>query len=139
VANAPLVAVNVAPSANPGTVTDAGNVSTAFVLASVTAAPPEGAGMFSAIVHVVDALEPMLFGAQANERTSTVVTRLTCVVAVLLPYVAVIVALPLYRKPEVVALKLATVAPAAMVTGDGTVTATFELVRLTVTPPLGAG
>jgi hypothetical protein len=36
-------------------------------------------------------------------------------------------------------LKFATVAPAAIVTGDGTVTATFELVRLTVTPPLGAG
>jgi hypothetical protein len=132
------VAVNVATSADPGTVTDAGTVNTAFVLASVTTAPADGAGMFSATVHVVDALEPMLFGAHDSERTRTVVTRLTCVLAVLLPYVAVIVALPLYRKPEVVALKLATVAPAAIVTGDGTVTATFELVRFTVTPPAGA-
>jgi hypothetical protein len=133
------VAVNVTAGENAGTWADTGTVNNAFVFVSVTNAPPAGATVFNRIVHVADALEPRPFGVQASERTSTVVTRLTCVLAVLLPYVAVIVALPLYRKPEVVALKFATVAPAAIVTGDGNVTATFELVRLMVAPAAGAG
>jgi hypothetical protein len=80
---------------------------------------------------------------QANEETSTDAARMTVVLAELLLYVAVMVALELLLMAAVVALKVADVAAAATVTEAGTVRVelVFELVlvRVTLAPPVGAG
>jgi hypothetical protein len=52
--------------------------------------------------------------------------------------VAVRVAVVALETAATVAVKLAEVAPAAIVTDDGTVTDVELLARLTVTPPVGA-
>ena len=71
-----VVALKVAEVAPAATVTDAGTVSTALVLVSVTTAPPAGATLVKVTVQVLEALGPRLAG-QANDDTSTDATRLT--------------------------------------------------------------
>jgi hypothetical protein len=90
---AAVVALNVAVVAAAVTVTDAGTVSVAFVLVSVTNAPPAGAALVSVTVHVLEELRPKLVGLHASEDTSTEADRLTVVFAEVLLYVAVTVAL----------------------------------------------
>jgi hypothetical protein len=74
---AAAVALNVAVVAPAATVTDAGRVSEALPLASVTPDPPAGAVWVSVTVHVPIALCPRLAGVQATPDTSTGATRLT--------------------------------------------------------------
>ena len=85
---APKVAV-VAPTA---TVTEAGTVSDALLLASVTFDPPTGAVWVRVTVHVLTALCPRLVGLQARVETRTGASRLIVAVCELLPRVAVTVA-----------------------------------------------
>ena len=85
---APKVAV-VAPTA---TVTEAGTVSDALLLASVTFDPPAGAVWVRVTVHVLTALCPRLVGLQARVETRTGASRLIVAVCELLPRVAVTVA-----------------------------------------------
>ena len=66
------------------TVTDAGTVRVALVLARVTVAPPVGAGCVRVTVQVLEEFDPRLAGLQANDDTSTDATRLTLAVAELL-------------------------------------------------------
>jgi hypothetical protein len=66
---ADVVAINVVLVAPALTVTEAGEVRVALLFESVTAAPPAGAAFVSVIVHVVEALGPMLAGLQDSDDT----------------------------------------------------------------------
>jgi hypothetical protein len=88
-----VVALNVAVVAAAATVTDTGTVSVVLVFVSVSNAPPAGATLVNVTVQVLEAFCPRLVGLQASVDTSTGVVRLTVVLAELLLYVAVTVAL----------------------------------------------
>jgi hypothetical protein len=87
------VALKVAVVAPVATVTDAGTVSKALLLASVTPDPPAGAVCVSVTVHVLTALCPRLAGVHATPETSSGASRLIAAVCELLPRVAITVAL----------------------------------------------
>jgi hypothetical protein len=80
-AMAAVVALKVAEVAAAATVTEAGAVSVALVLVSVTAAPPVGAAWARVTVHVLEALGPRLVGLQASEETRLGATRLMVALA----------------------------------------------------------
>ena len=90
---AAAVALNVAVVAPAVTVTDAGTVSEALLLASVTAEPPAGAVCVSVTVQVPAAFCPRLAGLHAAPDTRTGASKLIVAVCELLPSVAVTVAL----------------------------------------------
>ena len=90
---AAAVALKVAVVAPPVTVTDAGTVSRALLLPSVTLDPPVGAVCVNVTVHVLTALCPTLVGLHAKVDTSTGANRLMVAVSELVPSVAVTVAL----------------------------------------------
>ena len=89
---AAAVALKVAVVDPDATVTDAGTVSEALLLTSVTPDPPVGAVCVSVTVHVLTALCPRLVGLQATPETSIGASRLIVVVGELPARVAVIVA-----------------------------------------------
>jgi hypothetical protein len=136
---APAVALNVAVVAPVATVTDAGTVSEALLLPSVTFDPPVGAVWVSVTVQVMTPLCPRLVGLQATPETSTGANRLMVAVCELVPRVAVMVALWLLAiEAAAVALKVAVVVPAATVTEAGTVSEALLLANTTLDPPVGA-
>ena len=90
---APAVALNVAVVAPAATVTDAGTVSEALLLASVTLDPPVGAVWVRVTVQVPTAFCPRVVGLHDTVETRTGASRLMVVVFELLPRVAVTVAL----------------------------------------------
>ena len=90
-------------------------------------------------MQVLEALGPRLAGLHDSEETNTGAARLTIVLAEVLLYVAVTVALALALKVAVVALNVAVVALAATVTDAGMVRAEFEFDRAIPAPPVGAG
>ena len=90
---APAVALKVAVVAPAVTVTEAGTVSEALLLARVTLAPPVGAVCVRVTVQVLTALCPRLVGLQATPETRTGASRLIVAVCELVPRVAVKVAL----------------------------------------------
>jgi hypothetical protein len=79
-----VVALNVAVVAAAATVTEPGTVRVALVFVRVTLAPPAGAALFKATVHVLDPFAPTLVGLQDKEDTSTGATRVTVMLAELL-------------------------------------------------------
>ena len=87
------VALNVAVVAPAATDTNAGTVSEALLLASVTLDPPAGAVWVSVTVHVLTALCPRLVGLQAIPETRTGASRPIVAVCELVPRVAVTLAL----------------------------------------------
>ena len=91
--DAAAVALNVAVMAPAATVTDAGRVSEALLLPSVTLDPPVGAACVSVTVQMPTALCPRLVGLQVMPETTTDASRLIVAVCELLPKVAVTVAL----------------------------------------------
>jgi len=86
-----VVALKVAVVAAAATVTEAGTVRVALVFVSVTLTPPVGATCVNVTVQVLEAFCPRLVGLHANEETAGA-TRLMLVLAELLLYVAVTVA-----------------------------------------------
>jgi hypothetical protein len=89
---AAAVALNVAVVAPEATVTDAGTVREALLLATVTFEPPLGAAWASVAVHVLTAPCPRLVGLHVKVDTRTGACRLMLAVCELLPKVAVTVA-----------------------------------------------
>jgi len=79
-----VVAVKVPVVTPANTVTEAGTVSTLFVLLSVTAAPPVGAACVNVTVQVLEAFCPKLVGLHAKEDTVTGATKLIVALAELL-------------------------------------------------------
>ncbi len=135
------VPVNVALLAPAAMVTVAGTVTAELLLARLTVKPPLGAAALNATVQesvpapVIDPLAQLnedrfVVGAGAAScRTKLFVTPLA---------LAVNVAVCAVLTDETVPVNVALLAPAAMVTVAGTVTAELLLARLTVKPPLGA-
>ena len=80
---AAAVALKVAVVAPIATVTNAGRVSKALLLASVTVEPPVGATPVRVTVQALTALWPRLVGLQATDETNTA-TRLMVALAELL-------------------------------------------------------
>src|SRR5277367_2992877 len=138
--DAAAVALKVAVVAPAATVTEAGTVSSALPLASVTPDPPAGAALFSVTVQVPTALCPSVAGRQARPETSTAGAVSEMVAdCELAPSVAVTVALWLDgMEAAAVALKVAVVAPAATVTEAGTVSKGLLQASVTPDPPAGA-
>jgi hypothetical protein len=64
-----VVALNVPVVPAAATVTDAGTLSVAFVLVSVTLAPPAGAALLNVTVQVLEAFGPRLVGLHASDET----------------------------------------------------------------------
>jgi hypothetical protein len=137
--DAAAVALKVAVVDPAATVTAAGTVSNALLLARVTLEPPAGAVCVSVTVQVLTALCPKLVGLHATPGTRTGANRLIGIVCELPPSVAVTVALWLpVITAAVVALNVAVVAPAATVTDAGTVSNALLLASATLEPPAGA-
>jgi hypothetical protein len=90
---AAAVALNVTVVAPAATVTDAGTVSEALLLASVTLDPPVGEIWVIVTVQVLTALCPRLVGLHATPETRTGANRPIVAVCELLPRVAVTFAL----------------------------------------------
>jgi hypothetical protein len=122
-----------------GTVTDDGAVRAELVLVRVITPPPAGAGCDRLIVQVLAELGPRLVGLHTREDSRTEVVRLRVVFAALPLYVAVMVALELPPRAAVVAVKLAELAAAAIVTEAGTVSKELVLAKVRTAPPAGAG
>ncbi len=121
------------------TVTEAGTVSKALLLANVTVEPPAGAVCVSVTVQLLTALCPRLVGLHTTPETNTGAKRLIVAVFELAPSVAVTVALWLLAiVAAAVPLKFAEVAPAVTVTEAGTVSSALLLASVTVEPPVGA-
>jgi len=136
----PVVALNVPEVPPAPTVTEAGTFNVAFVSERATTAPPVEADWLRVTVHVPEAFEPRLAGLHETAETDTDgATRLTVVLAELLLYVAVMVALELLLMAAVVTMRLTDVAAAATVTEGATVSAVLEFERVTLAPPEGAG
>ena len=129
---APVVAPDV-------TVTEAGTVSEALLLPSVTLDPAAGAGWVSVTVQELVALCPRLVGLHVTLETSTGDRRLIIAVCEVVPRVAVTVALWLLAiEAAAVAVKLPVVAPDATVTDAGTVSEALLLPSVTLDPAAGA-
>ena len=85
----PVVAANVAVVLDAPTVTEAGTVNAAALLDRFTVAPP----VFDTVtVHVALPPEPRLLGLHVSPLTTTAVARVIVAVRVLVPSVAVTVA-----------------------------------------------
>ena len=87
-----VAALNVAVAAAAATVTDTGTVRVVLVFVNVTNAPPVGAALVNITVQVLEAFCPRLVGLHESDDTRTGAVRLTVVLAELLLYVAVTVA-----------------------------------------------
>jgi len=124
--------VNVAVVEPAGTVTVAGTVAAALLELSVTEVPPAGAAAESVTVPVELARPPTTeVGFKETPDRPPGVT-VSVPVAVFVPVAPVTVTAVLEATPEVVAVKVPDVAPAAIVIEAGTVTAALFDVRLTV-------
>ena len=130
----PAVALKVALLAPAATTTDAGTASAARLLSSATAAPPvpfnttvqvleSPAAKLAGLHWKLDKAAGVMFTLEENEPPFSV---------------AVIVPLWAVETAPAEAVKLALVAPAPIVTEEGTVRAPRLLDSSTVTPPVGA-
>jgi hypothetical protein len=90
------------------------------------------------MVQVLDAFGPRLLGEHVKDDGVVSATKLIVVLAETLFSVAVRVALWLVVSAAVVAAKVAVLEPAVTATEAGTVSALAVLVKVTVTPPVGA-
>jgi len=129
--------VKVAVVAPEATVTEAGTVAEALLLERLATKPPEGAGLDSVTVPVLEEPPTTELGLRtSDEMVGAVMVRVAVLATEL--QVAVIVALVVEATAVVVIVKVAVVAPAATVTEAGTVAEPELLVRATVRPPVGA-
>ena len=131
-------AVNVALVPPAAILTDAGTVSKALPLDSVTVVPPASAAPDNPTVQVLAADEANDVGEQASEDTVIGASREMVAVCEELPAVAVTTALWLLGMAPAVAVNVALVPPAAILTDAGTVSKALPLERVTVVPPAGA-
>jgi hypothetical protein len=75
----PVVTVKLAEVEFAVTVTDAGVARAELLSDRLTMTPPEGLGLFSVTVQILEEFGPRLLGLQDREETSTGATRLTLV------------------------------------------------------------
>ena len=87
---------------------------------------------------MLEELGPRVLGVQESAETKTAAVRFTVVLAELLLYVAVMVALELLLMVPVVTVKVLEVAAVATVTEAGTVKVELVFDKVTLAPPVGA-
>jgi len=135
----PAVAVKLAEVAPDATFTEAGTVSAAALLESVTVIPPEPAACESVTEQAEVPPEFKVVGLQ--DTALTVIGATSEIDAVLeLPFkVAVRTAVRLLGMVPAVAVKFVEVVPAATVTDAGTGSSPVLLERATIAPPADAG
>lgn len=132
-----VATVNVADVAPWGTVTVTGTVPIALLIARLTIDPPAGAGADKVTVPVV-LVPPTTDVGDIVSPSSVACSSVSVAVPVLAPIAAVIVADTGETTAEVVTVKVADVAPAAIATVAGTETyPEFDLSE-NVSPPTGA-
>jgi len=132
------VAVNVADVRLAGTVTDAGTGSAALFEASATTLPPVGAAWLKVTVHVAEAPDVMLAGAQASDDTRGLGVTVTVAVALPASVAVTVTACAAVTEPAV-AVKPAEVAPVATASDAGTGSADVLLdASATTLTPAGA-
>lgn len=133
------VAAKLALVAFAGTVTDAGTVTEALLLASPTGKPPVGAAAERVTVQL--SVPALVIVLTLQERLLRAATGLSCTAKEPeAPFaLAVTVAVCTDVTALTFAVKLAVVAFAATVTVDGTTTAELSLATPTLNPPVGAG
>jgi len=78
---AAVVTMKFTDVAAAGTVTDGATVSVVLEFVRVMVAPPAGAGWVTVTVQVLEALAPILDGAQVSDDTSIGANRVTVAVA----------------------------------------------------------
>ena len=133
-----VVTVNVPVELPAATVTLVGTVATeVFDDVSVTTSPPVPAGLERVTVPVEGVTPATVVGLSEREATVEAVT-VSVLVTVVVPVVAETTTGVDVATAEVLAVKLADVAPAATVTEPGTVTAALPDERPTVRPPAPA-
>jgi len=134
----PVETVNVAVVAPPATVTVAGTMAMELEEAKATDVPPTGAEPVKVTVPVDDC--PPVTAAGVSVRLAIVAGTMVRVAdLVIVPCVAVTVAVVVDATTDVVAVKVAVVAPAATVTVAGTVALVLLELRLMTAPPVPAG
>jgi len=134
----PAVAVKVAVVAPGVTVTDAGTLKAALLLATATTLPPAGAAWLNVIVQVVEELAFTLAGLQDRPVTTMGATKVKLAVCVVPFKLALTVALCVVIGVPPAARKVAVIPPAGTVTDTGTVNHELLLARATALPPVGA-
>ena len=130
--------VKVAVVAPAATVTEAGTVALAVLLASATAMPPVGAGLLIVTVPVELAPPITEVGLRETDDADGGVTVRVAEPEVV-PSVALIVAVVEAATAVVPTVKEALVAPAATVTNAGSVALALLELSETLEPPVGAG
>jgi hypothetical protein len=138
VAIVPAVPVNAALADPPGTVTVAGTLSTARLLASVTAAPPVPAALDNVTVQLVVPALLILPGMHDMELSDGRATNATEADCDPLPYVAVTCAVWSVVTVPAVPVKVALADPPGTVTVAGTVRTALPLASVTAAPPVPA-
>jgi hypothetical protein len=133
------VAVKLAEVALAGMVTEAGTVSVGLSSERETTAPPVGAALLRVTVQVAEAPEVSEAGLQERLVGTVLVSSPMEKVTEEPERDAVMTAVPPAVMVEAVAEKVAEVAPAAIVTEAGTVSAALLSERETTAPPVGAG
>lgn len=134
----PVVALNVAEVEPEVTVTEVGTVSTTLLFDTATVVPPAGAALVSVTVQVLVAFATRLVGLHARVESATEDTKLKVTFCETPFSVAVTVALWSPEIVPVVALNVAEVAAAAIVTEAGVVRAALSSDTVTEVPPAGA-
>jgi hypothetical protein len=134
-----VLIVNEAERDPAGTVTDAGTVAAAFVLESVTTAPPAGAGPLSVTVALAVDVPKTVVGSRTTEYGTGVGETVKFAVFDAPALAAVITVAALVVTGREVIGNEAIVVPEATVTLAGTVARVVtELVSVTTVPPAGA-
>jgi hypothetical protein len=135
----PAVAVKLAAAEPAGTRTDSGTVNEELLLEMATVAPLAGAAWANITAQVVDAPEVRLASEQLNpDRAGRGASSESVACAELPLRLAAITVLVLLATELAEAVKVALVAPPAMVTEAGTVRARLPLDKVAATPPAGA-
>jgi len=134
-----VVAVKVAEVAPAETVTEAGSAAALELSLRVTVAPPAGAGPLSVTVPVELLPPTTIAGSKLNAEITTAGFTVSEAGSVTPPKEAERFAVTAELTVDVVMLNVLLVAPAAIVTLDGTLTAALSLLSVTTAPPPGAG
>lgn len=136
---APAEAVNTAEAAPAGTETVAGTTTCGLVLFTVAVAPPAATGPVMEIVQLLELPAATLAGLQTNEESVDCAATARLNVVVFPLYVAVRTDEPVAFEELDPTTKFVLVAPAAITTGELTLTTKLLLDIATLAPPAGAG
>jgi len=129
--------VNVPDDLPAGMITVFGGTAEVLLLVTVTRRPPVGAGPLTVIVPVL-VLPPVTLVGESVSETKAAWLTVKVAVCEIAPWVPVTTTTVGLGVAVVVALKVALICPAGIVTDAGTTTNLLPLLSLTIMPPFGA-